>query len=791
MRTRFRRILRAAKWGGKPCPVLRDVQACTDESCVWRLSEKSLLRLPKCTSLLKSREFKSWTQMWVDAREKKNLFSRYRSKLRQYQADVTALGLVNTTVLGLRREAKKLCKQVKHLDRSVRVPYGEVGFHTACRRKLYGLCKGTGWPVARHCKKLMQKGCKHLGATISRRLVKAAYSQGKAVSALAKKVGARISNKCLSLDIWMRRLLDKMFGTTTSRHTIAQSLEELQHMGRKLAKFDRRFRRRYFETIIHDGKDNWACQRTDKADIREQNFHCIKQTGPPLAAVVCKGDQFGRILASSKTSSCPTTASTHDVQRIGGELSAVWRARAEFARMSFGCKCPEGTQQNDGKCCRKGEIVVRPTAISQGRVVTLKPICQCPEGEDFVARTVGPAAWRRACYMGEKKINPAQCVAQTGFLFDYVKGRRVCCQHQDGECRRRCPPGHWRTHDGFCQTSFLQHCARFNASDYAGGHDVRCLLPVSEAVISEDECVQHKRNRWIKSDVFGESYCKRPREAWGKLNHPCIYDMSASKKNVRNCDTFAKQSFNVDRTEQLPLKISYFSFVSETVMMQEGSPSHATHGGRVMPEGSIPYWYSVFKPQYTKTDYDSVRKSQPQSKPGRKLLFDLSAEDTAAADLGSTEYLMEPTGQAPQAQDGKQSGYLSSKRKRHLQSGFYTTVGNFKMSSSPLLVDPYSIDSLVETDEGAGFDPVTTGDTDVIKELKAAAKDWHMAKDKKTPPVHSPGAGEGSTKKVCAPPAEEAKCFGSVHSGVALHKGMHHCLSGMDHAWFRTMCEQF
>jgi len=336
--------------------------------------------------------------------------------------------------------------------------------------------------------------------------------------------------------------------------------------------------------------------------------------------------------------------------------------------------------------------------------------------------------------------------------------------------------------------------------DMDGGHDVRCELPISEVAITEDECVKSKGNRWIKRREFGASFCKRPKEAWTKLKHPCVFDMSKGGKNHKDCNTFSKESFSVAQPNVYKPKVSYFMFLKETIVVGEGVPA-TDMGTRAMPRKDIPYWYSTFKPRFTRADYNSVRKQPKLASNGRSLLFDNSAttvELQEAGELPNGGYPGSPDKNLlPMSPDVRQPGYGEKPakmlpKKKKLSGGFYASEGNFKMFSWPKLTDPFSIDNFLETSEGASVDPVTTGSTArVMKDLKAAGREWALAKNRKVPPFHSPGPGEGSAKKACVPPEDAAKCFADVHSGKALHNGKQVCLSPADHAWFRTFCEQY
>jgi len=788
-----------------------------DESCVWKVSPTSTQKISTCSKLLKSPQFARWSQSWVDVREKETLKARYNAKLRSHQANVESLALIDAAVVDLRRQASKLCESISDLDKEIRVPYDATGFFSSCTVHLKHICKKTQWPIAPECKKLMHKGCSHMRKQMTVQTVLAATEQAGVVNKAAKKVGKVLSKRCLHLSGYMRRLLDRMLGVTHSRHLIEDTKKELDHLQKRLVKVDRTLLGSYEQEIVTEGRNQWACSRTRLADIREQNFKCVKQAFPPMKLVVCKGNQVPRLMSSPRTGQCPVMSRTKAVQRGPGELLDKYDERKHFSRMSFGCQCPIGTQAQDGKCCRQGELLIRKEKVFQtNKTITSKPTCQCPPGLEYVSVQMRKPRWRKVCRPEEVKIDTATCTEHTGRVFDYIKGRRVCCQPEDGQCRRTCPPGHWRLKNGFCQSSMLVGCYRFDEKAYYQGLDVPCLIPSSEMLISEEACAKQKESRWLKSDVAGRSYCKRPSYAWGKLKRDCVFVMRSGKPNNKDCRTFAKGNFNVPRGNPFnDLAVSYFTFISETQIAGEGSPGNDM-GKRDVPRSSLPYWYTTWKPRWTRADYNSVRKKAGSQ--GRRLLVNPFSSDYEVELQESQQYSEEPLPTA----DVKQPSYGTRRAKAvpgiplpinvDPKGGFLSSEGVFKMSSWPKLQDDYSIDNLLETGEGAQdarFDPVTVGKTQApltgakgtmkamddarsaMNEIKAAAKEWNKAKDRRTPAELTPGPGDGTVKKVCSPPDKAAKCFGLLHNGRDLPDGQQSCLSPHDHAWFRIHCEQF
>ena len=131
------------------------------------------------------------------------------------------------------------------------------------------------------------------------------------------------------------------------------------------------------------------------------------------------------------------------------------------------------------------------------------------------------------------------------------------------------------------------------------------------------------------------------------------------------------------------------------------------------------------------------------------------------------------------------------------------------------LADPYAIDTLIEVAEGTDTKPAREPPREMdesekesaderkfknnMADIEQARREWGRAKDVKHPPLHAPGPGEGSQKKVCVAPPKQAKCFAKAHSGQELVNvvqqlgtGMPgHCMVGQDHAWFRILCEQY
>ena len=779
--------------------------------------------------------------MWVDKREETILRAELLNKQRLVQRDMEGKTIVDAAIIQIRTKVHRLCSKARHLDEDIRVPYGDVGFLSHCNNNLKDVCKSADWPLTGPCAKLMNKGCQHLAKKMDARLLELAELQAKSVNNLALAVGVAWSKKCDDLSSWMHMLLDRYLGTVQTKLLIEDKKEELANIERVLLSVTEKLAN-YQHKMVHDGSHTFACARVPHTDVRKQNFKCMAQTDAPLKLIVCKGDQYQRVLADAGTALCPTGSSVHQVAKVPGELPTRYEARADFAKMAFGCECPWGTTPQQGKCCRFGELVysAKEWNAELNATVQQKPRCQCLPGFEYVLSPLGGPKWQRKCMSHQAKREFHTCVDETGYEYDHAKGRIECCQAEEGDCKPACPEGHWRLADGFCHSALTQGCQKFSTDDYYGGYDVRCLLPVSEVLINKKECEAADGNEWIDSDVFGGSYCKRPEQKWGSLNDPrCTYRISSDEKNEDKCTIFDKRSFRVAPQNNLNIDVSYFSLVAETMVTAEGT-SISGEGEREMTADeskgynghneNLPYTYQTFTPLIPQSDWDSVRDKPKSAEHGRRKLLFTSAQnedgqvlelqesnaleqgdvigESSQVSLAAAKFVfpgpedpdMVPKLHPSDSADIEQQGYLGKPppgRWNDLpgkvpapSGGFYRYVGIFKLSQWPKLEDPWNVDTLIQVDEQdkSTTERGTESDDDeydpikeAMEEMHSARKDWNRAKDVKHPPLHSIGPGEGSTKKLCAAPPKQAQCFANIHSGEELRNVAQHDATGIAH----------
>jgi len=686
--------------------------------------------------------------------------------------------------------------------------------------------------------------CSELTDKMNSKMEALASKQATAVSDLAEEIGRAWSNKCEGLIGFTNQLLDRFLGAVQSNHMIQDNREALFELGRKIHRASKALGT-YENTIMAVGKQTWSCSRVTMKDVRQQNFKCLMQTHPPMKLVVCKGDQMARLLASARTDVCSKGALESSVPKIAGEVPLARQARQTFGDMTFGCQCPKGTSPQNGHCCRKGEIVYSNSVWSSkyNTTIVAAPRCQCPPGSSFITRSLGHARWKTKCEGDESKVGWDTCIDHTGQSRDMEAGRNKCCQLKEGSCTSDCPAGQWRLANGYCESAMLQGCYDFSAEDYSAGEDVRCHLPASEVVITKEEC-KGDSDVWVNSEEFGGSYCKRPTRKWESLQRECTYRIDKTKVNTKNCRNFAKISFTPPAPPVPPVQVSYFSFISETSVVGEGSPGASATGERLTGKGyngyneDLPWSYQTADEPispYTNREYNTARKPA-----GRRLLHTVAEGEEAIELQGSTnlaptddtaqaEFIYPKSGQIsggsaiqPMAavnKDLEQNGYLK-KRKQPLakhqeepEGGFYSYKGVFKLSRYPAypIDDEARIDkpeSLLQVGEGAQAELMAGRTRDPLKEAKyamameellKAGQEFKDAKNIKLAPLHDARPGEGSTKKACVAPPKAAECFAYLYSAKELKESKPNlltgnpsqCLSNKDHAWFRIQCEQY
>jgi len=159
-----------------------------------------------------------------------------------------------------------------------------------------------------------------------------------------------------------------------------------------------------------------------------------------------------------------------------------------------------------------------------------------------------------------------------------------------------------------------QGCYDFNTEDFEKGEDVRCELPASEVAISREECKYKKEATWIESEDLGGSYCKRPVHKWSSINKECRYKIDPTNLNDHQCRNFAKEAFSAPFKTEQEIKVSYFSFISETFVTGEGSPAGGD-GARLEGKGynghneDLPWSYQTQDDgPYTARELNTVRK---------------------------------------------------------------------------------------------------------------------------------------------------------------------------------------
>jgi len=845
VRTRTRHVIRDAENGGKDCPLLKEVQSCLDESCIWKMTDKSVENLPHCAALMKSHDFQQWTQLWVDAREKEHILSQYDSKRTVVQANVEGMAMVNAVLKSLKQQSARLCHEVGIVDSHIQVPYSDPDFKTACETALSALCTKSDWPIKGPCQKLMDDGCNQLQEEMRTRILAGAKQQAQIIGGQARDVSGALVKKCRDVSHEMERLMRRMFDIAGGVDSVKEAELEVKNLEMRLLDVNRILSALYDTSVIIADKDDWACSRRGTRDIREQNFECVKRArGSEQEVVICKGDQVPRLLMHTATHNCPSKSHAFPVVLKPGQLMDHERmAEAAFAKEIFGCRCQAGSFPQDGKCCRKGEVAYSGSVNKKGEA-TMEVTCNCPAGMEFISFNVGSPTWRKVCRSSEVIASRKYCIDETGLNEDKFAGRVQCCQPQEGECKPVCPKNNWRNPEGFCQSALLSGCYKFSTEAYNKGDEVPCLLSVFEMAITKEECVREKANRWVKeldkdNIADGIAYCKRPQSSWKNLFRACQVDLKSDPDNARNCNSFAPTNFNIaTKNPYNELKTSYFKFVSETTTTGEGGPADR-FGKSLTPGKDLPYWYNTFKPQWTEADYASVRKESDIIKTkenGRKLLFDQSESDDEK-DLGDAreENLPEEEDdneEVPDAEDFpgvkadlppmadvQQPGYGQKKlpaartekgeflKRMPKDGGFLSSKGVFKMETWPTMKDELDEegvdmdgDNLVQIGEGAEFNPVTSGKTQsvvkltknqILSELKAAGEEWNIAKDSKYVAPLVAGPGDSIVRKMCVPPAEQSMCFSSLASGNNLHKLGHACLAPADHAWFRLQCQKY
>ena len=278
--------------------------------------------------------------------------------------------------------------------------------------------------------------------------------------------------------------------------------------------------------------------------------------------------------------------------------------------------------------------------------IVAAPRCQCPPGSSFVWRNLAKSRWKSKCEGNEVQVGWDQCVEDTGQSRDMEMGRTSCCQLKEGSCTPDCAPGQWRLANGFCESAMLQGCYDFSQEDYAAGENVRCHIPATEIVITKDEC-KSEGDVWIVSNEFGGSYCKRSTSKWQSLRSECNYRIDKTKLNVKNCRNFDRRSFTPPAPPVMPIRVSYFSFLSETSIVGEGSPAASGTGERLTGQWTqgynghnedLPWSYQTDDQRLaplTSRELNSARQNNPYNPytrtipSGRRLLYAASVRNAA------------------------------------------------------------------------------------------------------------------------------------------------------------------
>lgn len=464
--------------------------------------------------------------------------------------------------------------------------------------------------------KFAQQGCRNTAKVINERLEELISTASNREQRMSKEAGRRLWQSCMTIGASSKTLTEAMFRVSSIREGLRDLEQEVERLAAKVDDLEFIAADYSSKILKDDSEGEWACRRqADVRDLRAQSFECIKKdTGPPYEAIMCKGKQVGRVLMEPSTDECPVTSNPPPLlQQWAGESDLAFAARRDFATLHFGCPCPKDHAQSNTQCCRKGEDTVT-TQVTGSRVVNT---CKCPGGMEYVS-VAAHSLWREdECRPHEQQVDQKKCDANS---FMKTSGT-VCCQKEEARCRPACLPHEFRLKDGNCVASAKFGCFLFDQVAYQDAKDVRCLVPVSEAVLLKQECLEAGASSWeaYQAGPPGQTpqkYCKRAQNEWTTLYDNCTFNLATEPVNEMNCALFDKASFLLPSpAAENPLNVQYFTFVSETALFTAGLPTSATGMRKVdsIRDDELPMEYTTFTPS---EDIDIQNKIDDQQRRG-------------------------------------------------------------------------------------------------------------------------------------------------------------------------------
>lgn len=410
--------------------------------------------------------------------------------------------------------------------------------------------------------------------------------------------------------------------------------------------------------------------------------------------------------------------------------------------------------------------------------------CQCPVGMEFISVVVDPAGWRFRCQVGEHEVGKSQCDADNLLR----TSSSICCQRMASQCLPKCQQHEFRLFDGKCVSSAMYGCYRYDAAAYkARTQPVQCLLPTSESILTQKDCVESGVALWITDETnssypIGRSYCKRNPNRRASFYKNCSFNIQIDPSNSLNCGSFEPESFAHPVTQGSVVKADYFIFVKQTVIFEAGISS-TTMGLR--------------KPS-TGIESEELPGDYVQYNPAQSMLIEAKAENMIPDAAETSGRVIEVENNA---ESSDHIELLQTSESKYDKNPFLVVTTQFGMTSwddhdpsgpadvqdPPNVQDPPKRRLFAQTNSAAEFDPVEDGMSSGLSEnmeaLSSATLDYDKAMGTHTsaPPIE--GSRHGSQAKVCVPPAHIASCLISFNP--------HHCLSAVDMAWLQMECANF